>query len=284
MNALARGVPLVLVATLATACSLDSGGAFDARGAVDLGVAVYPVGASDPNAATHQWTANLRPSSYRVGYALGAPERAAMRDALQSYARSVGYVPLGKAFRWSPPLACVGDMRCAYGKIAGRSAPDLEPLVQRFAARQRASNLSAADLGALVVTFVQNIAYYEPNDLPFGVLPPALVVAEKRGDCDSKALLALMLLRSFGLDSVLISSQAHAHTMLAIALPSSGTKLTYAGREYALTEMTAAASPIGFVNPSLLSPNDWRVVPVSYTLTPPRAPAPAPKPVRSTHR
>lgn len=41
--------------------------------------------------------------------------------------------------------------------------------------------------------------------------------------------------------------------------------------------MTAKGSPIGHVNPSLLSPNDWKVLPVSYTATPPKAQTVAPK-------
>jgi hypothetical protein len=253
---------IVFVALTTSACNIPS---IDTGPAVDLGIADYPPKTNEANAAKHAWSAKLNPSSYRVAYALAPSERAAVEDAFQSWARSVRYTAAGNgAYRWMPPPGCAGDMHCAYANIAQRGAPDLVPLVARFAARQKAANLSTADLTTLIVSFVQNIHYEVPNDMPFGVLPPELVVSEQRGDCDSKSLLGQVLLRSFGVDSVLISSTAHKHTMLGIALPSSGTKVTYAGRQYAFTEMTAKNSPIGHINSSLLSPNDWKVVPNTW--------------------
>jgi hypothetical protein len=89
------------------------------------------------------------------------------------------------------------------------------------------------------------------------------VVSEKRGDCDSKALLGHMLMGELGIDSMLISSQVHKHSMLGVALPSGGTTFTYRGRRYAFVECTAEGSPIGHINRELLSPNDWRPVPIA---------------------
>jgi hypothetical protein len=96
------------------------------------------------------------------------------------------------------------------------------------------------------------------------VLPPALVAKQRWGDCDSKALLAHMLLRHLGLQSVLISSEAHRHTMLGLALPAGGSSFEWRGRRYAFVELTAKRSPIGQINPELLRPNDWQVVQLSY--------------------
>jgi hypothetical protein len=229
--------------------------------AIDLGTAVYPDGTDESGASVHTWNAKLRPAAYRVGYALGAPEGASVDEAFRRWAGSVHFarVPNGR-FGWSPPRGCGGDLHCVYENIAERGAGDLEPLVERFRARQRAAKLSTLDLGALVVTFVQSIRYEVPNDEPFGILPPPLVVSQRRGDCDSKALLGHMLLRSLGIDSIIVSSAAHHHAMLGIALPVPGTMMTIAGRRYAFTETTAKGSPIGHINPSLLAPNDWRPV------------------------
>jgi hypothetical protein len=96
------------------------------------------------------------------------------------------------------------------------------------------------------------------------VLPPALVAQRRWGDCDSKSLLAHMILRTLGINSVLISSEAHQHTMLGVALPAPGTSFTWQGRRYAFVELTAKRSPIGHIHPKLLSPNDWRVVEMAY--------------------
>ena len=101
--------------------------------------------------------------------------------------------------------------------------------------------------------------------------PPSLVVKERDGDCDSKTLLAHMILRELGIESVLVSSDAHRHTMLGLALPSAGTTFTHRGRRYAFVEMTAKRAPIGYIDPRLLRPNDWHVVTMRYKGKTPRA-------------
>jgi hypothetical protein len=131
-----------------------------------------------------------------------------------------------------------------------------------------------------VITFVQEIHYRIPDEEPFGVKAPALVVKDAEGDCDSKSLLAHIILRSLGIGSVLISSEAHKHTMLGLAQPAAGRSFTWQGRKYAFVELTAKRSPVGHVNPQLLRPNDWQVVAMNYKPPgrPPESPrAPPPK-------
>jgi hypothetical protein len=62
----------------------------------------------------------------------------------------------------------------------------------------------------------------------------------------------------------MLSSRAHAHAMLGIAIPAPGTTFKFGGRTYAFTELTAKSSPIGHINPELVSPNDWKVVPTRW--------------------
>lgn len=232
--------------------------------ALELGRAAYPAG-TPTRATNHTWLdRHLRPDTYRLGYALAPAEASAVDADLQTWARKVGYETESKdRFRWRPPAGCEPGFSCVYQSIAARSLADVEPITARFRARGRDANLSTLDLTELVVTFVQAIPYEIP-DQPFGVLPPALVASQHRGDCDSKALLAHMVLHGLGVDTIMVGSSAHHHEMLGIALPAQGRKLTYAGTDYAFTEMTAKGSPIGHINPSLLSPNDWKPVPFVF--------------------
>lgn len=249
--------------------------------AEELGTAAYPPGTPPVSAAIHTWNASrLAPLTYRVGYALSPAEAADVEDDYRGFAAKVQYEDEGKGkFRWAPPSGCAGDLHCVYENIVTRDRPDLDPLIERFKARKSAARLNATDAAWLVVTFVQSIKYEIPEQEPFGILPPALVVARKRGDCDSKSLLALMILRELGIDSVMLSSAAHKHAMLGIALPAQGTKMRYAGRDYMFTEMTAKGSPIGHVNPSLLQPNDWKPIPFRYPEgARPSSPVTSPKP------
>lgn len=284
---IARALPLLALALAATGCCRvigelerdDEPEPAPNVPATELGLAAYPPGASAARATNHTWLARrLHPQTYRLRYALAPAEASDVDGDLQGFARKVGYQPEGKdRFRWRPPRGCSGGIACVYQELAARSAADVAPIAARFRLRAREAKLSSFDLAQLVVTFVQAIPYEIPKSEPFGVLPPALVASRRKGDCDSKALLAHLILHDLGIDSMMIGSSAHHHEMLGIALPAPGTKFTYAGRDYAFTEMTAKGSPIGHINPHLLSPNDWKPMPFPIPKT--AAPAPnRPKP------
>jgi hypothetical protein len=234
--------------------------------ATELGTAAYPAGTPSTRAVNHTWLARrLQPDTYRLYYALSPGEADAVDADLQRFARKVGYEPVGKdRFKWRPPEGCAEGIACVYQSIAARSASDVAPIAARFRARSREARMSSFDLAQLVVTFVQAIPYEIPESEPFGVLPPALVASRRKGDCDSKALLAHMVLHELGIDTMMIGSSAHHHEMLGIALPVQGKSFSYGGRKYAFTEMTAKGSPIGHINPQLLSPDDWKPMPFSY--------------------
>jgi hypothetical protein len=250
--------------------------------ATELGVAVYPASASPSNSTNHTWRARpLRPDTYRLLYALDPGEASSVDSDLQAFATKVHYESQTKdRFRWRVPSGCGQGLGCVYQNLAARSLADVEPMVARFRARAREGHLSSLDVTELVVTFVQAIPYEIPEKEPFGVLPPALVASQRKGDCDSKALLAHMILHGLGVDTMMVSSNAHHHTMLGIALPAQGKSFKSDGRSYAFTEMTAKGSPIGHINPPLLSPDDWKPVAFAFPASsagPSEKPKPKPK-------
>jgi hypothetical protein len=231
---------------------------------VDLGIASSPPGTPTVSPASYRWTArDLNPNRYKAGYALSPEEARKVQAALDAFARKVQYRPINDtSFTWVPPANCEDDMRCVFADMYRSNRDDVRALAARFKNRVAEANLDAMQAASLVVSFVQAVRYEIPKEEPFGILPPALVLSQQRGDCDSKAFLAQMILHELGIESMLISSQAHKHTMLGIALPVQGTTFTYGGTRYAFTECTAEGSPIGHVNAELLHPNDWKAVPV----------------------
>jgi hypothetical protein len=271
-RALARVVLAVTMLSSSGCCRLllaldDSGGGADPEPApvgplVDFGVLPYPRNAPTDPHADHRWIAlRLEPNGHRLGYALRGKEAGEIHQAFEAYARKVQYEDQGTTrFRWVPPPGCEGDIHCVFEDLAVKNRASLDPLVEAFQKRAREASLTSLQVAGLMTGFVQAIRYEIPDAEPFGVLPPALVVSEKRGDCDSKALLLHMLLHAVGIDSMMISSTAHRHTMLGIAMPVQGSSFTVAGRQYAFTETTAKGSPIGFIDPKLLRPNDWQPV------------------------
>lgn len=233
------------------------------KGKVDLGIATFPAD-TKAKATAYSWLAPpLKPPAYEMGYALGPDEFKKMDKAFRDYAKSVRFTPGdGGKFTWIPPRGCAGDMHCVLEELAAKSRQGVRPIAAIFKKRAADAKLDAMQAASLIVTFIQYIHYEIPEGNPFGLMPPTHVAYQNRGDCDSKSLLALMLLEELGIRSVLISSVVHRHAMLGIALPAPGTTFTYAGTRYAFTEMTAKGSPIGQINPSLLKPNDWKAVPL----------------------
>jgi hypothetical protein len=237
----------------------------DSTPGVDLGLAAYPPTASEEDATKFAWRdQRLEPSVYRARYALGAKEQAAVNEAHLALAKRVKFKDKGNGnFVWTPPRGCDAKMQCIFESLAEDSKDEIDPLTARFKLRVREAKLDATQTVELIMSYVQAIPYEIPKDRPFGLLPPALVVSQKKGDCDSKALLLHMLLDSFGIDSVMLTSDAHRHSMLGVAIPAQGTKITYDGRSYAFVETTAKSAPIGWISKDLLKPNDWVVVPVN---------------------
>lgn len=243
--------------------------AVEAPSLEDLGVARYPANTGAAPRSFAWWILPDRPPSYRVGYALDLAEQRSVQQAFSAWAKSMGHSSRSaRSFAWSPPPGCVGDMRCVYENVIARSERDLAPLVALLTAHRDAGKASSEDLVVLVISFVQAIPYSVPSDEPFEVLPPALVLARGKGDCDSKVVLAHALLRQIGVDSIVLSSHAHAHAMLGIAVPTVGKKIRYQGRDYAFTEMTSPNALPGMVSPTFMHPNDWRVVPVRVAKKP----------------
>ena len=234
-------------------------------GRVDLGTASFPKDNSTKRVRHPWWLPKLKPGKYELGYKLTSSARDDIHDTYKRWSRRVGHRKIDKnRFQWRPPRGCHNGLHCVYEQLEAGSADGVQPLSLLFRRRAAEANLDLGELTSLVLTFVQEIKYRIPEDEPFGVMPPALVVRNRWGDCDSKTLLAHMILRELGVRSVLISSNAHKHTMLGVAVPSPGRSFTYQGRKYAFVELTAKRSPIGHINPKLLRPNDWRVVRMKY--------------------
>jgi hypothetical protein len=250
---------------LTTFLAPDEAEPSDETPGVDLGLAAYPPTTPDTTATKYAWRdSRLDPQVYRTRYALGANEQAAVNEAHLALAKHVKFKDQGNGnFLWTPPKGCDAKMQCIFEALAEDSKDELEPLATRFKTRVREAKLDPTQAVELVMSYVQAIPYEIPKDKPFGLLPPALVAAQKKGDCDSKALLLHILLDSLGIDSVMLTSDAHRHSMLGVAIPATGSKITYDGRAYAFVETTAKSAPIGWIAKDLLKPNDWEVVPVT---------------------
>ncbi len=233
-----------------------------ARG-VHLGLALIPTSTPLNQARTFEWRAeSLTPAEYRVGYGLGASLERTIESDHQAYGRRMHFRSLGPdRFTYHAPPGCQTDMRCIYEELMRSNAEPVRVLGDRFVEHIREQRLDPVEAAELIVSFVQRIHYAQPDDQPFGILPPALVPAQDRGDCDSKAVLAVMLLRQAGIDAAILYSDPLSHAAVGVALPVRGPPFRLGGRVYRYAELTTEGWPLGMIPPQHDKPHLWKVLP-----------------------
>lgn len=250
-----------------------------AERSLDLGVVTYPDkgnghGTLRSTQSFQEWReASVAPALNRMGYALSEAEQVRIQQTVNQFARETNYLSLKgvDGFYWRPPISCLkaikqrGDNQewCIYRFFASTSEKSIWPVAKRLIDRGRAGGFNQLQMASFIVSYVQAIPYQLQTKQPFGVLPPSLVAYEMQGDCDSKVLLAHMLLYAAGIRSILLVSNAHHHAVLGVALAVPGHHVDWQGVRYAMTELTAKM-PLGQIDPRMLSPADWRPVAV-YT-------------------
>ncbi|MGZ3461847.1 MAG: transglutaminase domain-containing protein, partial [Archangium sp.] len=207
----------------------------------------------------------LDPPEYRVGYGLGESLARTLESDHQDYGRKMHFHALGPdRFTYQAPPECQKDMRCIYDELMRSNAEPVHVLGERFVEHIRAYHLDPVQAAELIVTFVQRIHYAEPRGEPFGILPPALVAAQDQGDCDSKAVLAVMLLRQAGIDAAILYSDPLSHAAVGVALPVRGYPFRLGGHVYRYVELTTEGWPLGMIPPQHDKPHLWKVLPVPH--------------------
>ena len=240
----------------------DSGSFFSSP--EDLGTVLLPPGTPPSEAQSYLWSVEgLDPSRHQVTYGLGAPLLEKIERDDEELGQKMHFRAISQTrFTFRAPPDCQVDMRCVYEALMHIDAEPVEELGTRFLTYIRAHELSSAQAADLIIGFVQRIHYEVPApEVPFGVIPPALVPAKNGGDCDSKALLGVMLLRQAGIDAVLLYSDQLEHAAVGVGLPGSGTAIRRNGQAWRYAEVTAEGWPIGMIPPQYDKPKLWTVVP-----------------------
>ncbi len=229
---------------------------------VSLGSARVPADLAHSFERSYRWRHGRR---YGVGYGISSEVHDEVDDEHANLAKRFSYRSTGSgpSFTWIPPAECQPQpWTCVFNETAAASAANIAPLTELFRQHQVRASLDSRALTGLVVTFVQNIKYRLPTETYFELLPPELVVADGSGDCDSKALLAGMMLKELGVKTAMLYSRNLAHAALGVALPGTGTSFTYRRAKYLYVEVTYPGWAIGTVPPQYDKPKMWEVLPI----------------------
>jgi hypothetical protein len=161
------------------------------------------------------------------------------RRSLLKLESAWGVARVGDAFTFRHQQS--GDpLSDAYRRLGHSDRQRLDALAARFNAAARRLGKDRRWLAISVIRYVQNIPYDLVREDSLGVRTPVEVIG-KGGDCDSKSLLAAILLQILGFRTVVLTNDALSHAVLGVDLPASGTYLLYGGVRYTLVECTTPA-------------------------------------------
>ncbi len=109
-----------------------------------------------------------------------------------------------------------------------------------------------------LLAWTQGFSYErDPGGSDFLNLPQAFL--EQRGDCDSRALLLVLLMNMTGTDAVLLISPEYSHSVAGIDCPGTGARFESGGIKYLLADTTARVKP-GLIAADMADPSKWFAV------------------------
>jgi len=147
----------------------------------------------------------------------------------------------------------------AYKKIAQQNIERTAHIAAIFRSFQLRHSLSDIELQSAILAFVQSFEYRIPANT-LGIYTPPTALNEYAGDCDTTALLLVLLYRNLGYDAVILVSTHYKHAMVGLSTQASGTAVSYKGRMYYVIETTNKGWRIGQMPPTTNQLEHWIVV------------------------
>lgn len=89
-----------------------------------------------------------------------------------------------------------------------------------------------------VLAWVQGYVY-ERDEKGADFEPPLVAAYEGKGDCDSRAVVAAIVLERLGIDSIIMVSHEYSHALLGVDVPGGGQRFAFNGKKYLVGETTA---------------------------------------------
>ena len=114
------------------------------------------------------------------------------------------------------------------------------------------------ELAAALLSWTQGFTYERnPSGSDFVNLPDSF--ASKRGDCDSRAMLMVLILNQLGVDAILLVSPEYSHAVCAVDCPGKGARYRFGGKDYLIADTTAKVG-IGLIAEDMADPSKWFAV------------------------
>ena len=112
----------------------------------------------------------------------------------------------------------------------------------------------------VVLNWIQNFEYSSSGTFS-DLLSPISAVSHEKGDCDARGLAYSIILKHFGIDSLLMVSWQYKHSISAVDVPGDGARYPYEDKTYLIGETTEVID-IGMIPQSMADGEKW--IPVSF--------------------
>ncbi len=103
-----------------------------------------------------------------------------------------------------------------------------------------------------ILAWVQGFVY-ERDEKGTDFIPPLAAAYGATGDCDSRAVVASIVLERLGIDSILMVSRDYSHAMLGVDVTGGGQRFAFNGKKYLVGETTAKVG-LGMIAADM---SDW---------------------------
>ncbi len=111
---------------------------------------------------------------------------------------------------------------------------------------------------AALLSWTQGFTYERNREgADFLNLPEAMMTL--KGDCDSRALLLVIMLNQMGVDAILLISPEYSHALAAIDCPGEGARFSYGKKKYLIADTTAKVG-LGMIAENMANPDKWFAV------------------------
>ncbi len=148
--------------------------------------------------------------------------------------------------------------RRIYNLVYEESYPQLKVIVEGFNFIFERERMNNNDRLLFLVSFVQNIKYDRPGGV-LDLLAPLQTLAEKYGDCDTKAMLLYVILERMGIDCAMMWSSYYKHAMLGVYVSTRGDYKMISGKKYFFVETTYPGWSIGELPPDFRDKRFWYI-------------------------
>jgi hypothetical protein len=130
-------------------------------------------------------------------------------------------------------------------------------LSQKLLNYLQTSTANRIEFVSVLLGWIQSFIYGQNQGIT-DITPPLQAVLNHSGDCDTRAVLFLILLHHMKIDAVLLVSDRYKHSAVGIALEASGAKLDFKGKQYVFAELTTQVA-LGMIAQSMADPSGWYI-------------------------